>query len=73
MERKSIGIITGEAFIAYIILMIFVGLPLFVLELSLGQFGQTGIIQLWRAVPFFKGKSYGQIQFVNYIGDFHTR
>ncbi|XP_057366289.1 sodium-dependent noradrenaline transporter-like isoform X3 [Daphnia carinata] len=52
---------SGEAFIAYIILMVFVGLPLFVLELSLGQFGQTGVIQLWRAVPFFKGIGIAQV------------
>ncbi|XP_046438697.1 sodium-dependent noradrenaline transporter-like isoform X3 [Daphnia pulex] len=52
---------SGEAFIAYIILMVFVGLPLFVLELSLGQFGQTGVIKLWRAVPFFKGIGVAQM------------
>ena len=45
----------GEALIAYVILMTVVGLPLYVLELSLGQFGQTGIVKLWSAVPFFKG------------------
>lgn len=52
---------SGEAFIAYIILMVLVGLPLFVLELSLGQFGQTGVIQLWRAAPFFKGIGIAQM------------
>lgn len=52
------GLQTGEALIAYIILMTVVGLPLYVLELSLGQFGQSGIVQLWTAVPFFKGKVY---------------
>lgn len=35
--------------------MIIVGLPLYVLELSLGQFSQTGITKLWSAVPFFQG------------------
>ncbi len=54
----KLGLQTGEAFIAYIILMTVVGLPLYVLELSLGQFGQSGIVQLWRAVPFFKGEVY---------------
>ena len=46
----------AESLIAYIILMTIIGLPLFVLELSLGQFGRTGVIKLWRAVPLFKGK-----------------
>ena len=45
----------GESLIAYIILMAIVGLPLYVIELSLGQFGRTGIVQLWRAVPLLKG------------------
>lgn len=49
-------LLLGEALIAYVILMIVVGLPLYVLELSLGQFSQTGITKLWSAVPFFQGK-----------------
>ena len=55
IESSDYYWVVGEALIAYIILMVVVPLPLFVLELSLGQFGQTGVIKLWRAVPFFKG------------------
>ena len=45
----------GEALIAYVILMTVVGLPLFVMELALGQLAGSGIVKLWRAVPLLKG------------------
>lgn len=51
----------AESLIAYIILMTIIGLPLFVLELLLGQFGRTGVIKLWRAVPLFKGVGIAQL------------
>lgn len=45
----------GEALIAYVILMTVVGLPLFIMELGLGQFGRSGVIKLWLALPLLKG------------------
>jgi len=41
--------------IAYVILMTVVGLPLFVMELGLGQLARSGIVKVWRAAPIFKG------------------
>jgi len=36
-------------------MMIFAGMPLFFLELSVGQFAGTGIIHIWRLSPMFTG------------------
>jgi len=32
------------------------GLPLFFLEMAVGQFSSLGPISVWKAVPLFKGK-----------------
>ena len=50
-------LLKGEALIAYVILMTVVGLPLFVMELALGQLARSGIVKLWRAVPLLKGSA----------------
>ncbi|NP_001137203.1 bloated tubules [Tribolium castaneum] len=44
--------------LAYVILVILVGLPLLFLELGIGQLAQEGFIKSWRAVPFFRGIGY---------------
>lgn len=41
--------------IAYIILSLFIGLPLLFLEIGVGQIVQEGFTKTWRAVPFFRG------------------
>lgn len=43
-------------FVAYIILTLFIGLPLLILEIGLGQIVQEGFMKTWRAVPFFRGE-----------------
>ncbi|KAK9723416.1 Sodium:neurotransmitter symporter family [Popillia japonica] len=45
-------------FVAYIILTLFIGLPLLILEIGLGQIVQEGFMKTWRAVPFFRGVGY---------------
>lgn len=44
--------------VAYIILSLFIGLPLLFLELGLGQLAQEGFTKIWRAVPLFRGLGY---------------
>ncbi|KAF5288263.1 hypothetical protein FQA39_LY04031 [Lamprigera yunnana] len=44
--------------VAYIILSLFIGVPLLFLELGLGQLAQEGFIKIWRAVPLFRGLGY---------------
>lgn len=45
----------GAFFIPYIIMCIFGGIPIFFLELSLGQFMKAGGIACWDLVPLFRG------------------
>lgn len=41
----------------YFILLFIIGLPIVLLEVSLGQFLGQGSAHTWRASPVFKGKS----------------
>ncbi|XP_078542069.1 sodium- and chloride-dependent neutral and basic amino acid transporter B(0+)-like isoform X3 [Lissotriton helveticus] len=45
----------GAFLIPYLIMMIFTGLPLYLLESALGQFAGLGPVLVWRAAPFFQG------------------
>ncbi|KAL8582808.1 hypothetical protein ACOMHN_066824 [Nucella lapillus] len=48
----------GASFLfPYIIMLIIAGLPLFFLELALGQFASEGPITVWKVSPFFAGQS----------------
>jgi len=41
--------------VAYLVLLLVIGLPLVFLEIGLGQFCQQGSLQIYRAVPLLKG------------------
>jgi len=41
--------------IPYVIILVLAGLPLFFLELALGQFSSLGPISVWKLLPLFKG------------------
>jgi solute carrier family 6 amino acid transporter-like protein 5/7/9/14 len=46
-------------FIPYVIMLFFVGMPIFMLELSLGQFTSSGPLTCWGMAPAFKGIGVG--------------
>ncbi|XP_015683851.1 sodium-dependent serotonin transporter, partial [Protobothrops mucrosquamatus] len=51
----------GAFLIPYTIMAIFGGIPLFYMELALGQYHRHGCISIWRKVcPIFKGNSGGR-------------
>ncbi|ENN81344.1 hypothetical protein YQE_02255, partial [Dendroctonus ponderosae] len=46
----------GAFLIPYTLMLVFGAVPLFYMELILGQFNRQGPISLWRICPLFKGK-----------------
>jgi len=46
----------GAFLIPYAIMLVFVGIPLFYMELALGQFCSSGPLTCWQFAPIFKGK-----------------
>ncbi len=47
--------ISAVFFIPYVIMLFFVGMPIFFLELSLGQYTRAGPLTCWEMAPLFKG------------------
>ncbi|XP_061876296.1 LOW QUALITY PROTEIN: sodium-dependent proline transporter-like [Colius striatus] len=45
----------GVFLIPYFIMLLVMGLPLFLMELSLGQFGAAGPIAVWKCFPLLRG------------------
>ncbi|ODN00037.1 Sodium-dependent nutrient amino acid transporter 1 [Orchesella cincta] len=45
--------------IPYLIVLFFIGKPIYFLELSIGQFCSYGQVKCWEMSPFFKGVGYG--------------
>ncbi|XP_046631270.1 sodium-dependent nutrient amino acid transporter 1-like [Daphnia pulicaria] len=50
----------GAFLIPYLIVLVFIGRPLYFLEMILGQFSSSGSVKIWDCVPFAKGIGYGQ-------------
>ena len=47
---------SGAFLIPYVVMMVFGGLPLFYMELALGQFHRSGCLTLWKRIcPALKG------------------
>ena len=51
----------GAFLIPYLIVLLFIGRPLYLLELGLGQFCSGGCIKVWDLSPAFRGIGYGQV------------
>ncbi|XP_062917406.1 sodium- and chloride-dependent neutral and basic amino acid transporter B(0+)-like [Mobula hypostoma] len=45
----------GAFLIPYTVMMVFVGMPMFFLESSFGQFASLGPVAIWKAVPILQG------------------
>lgn len=51
-----IPLYTGAFLIPYVVMMVFGGVPLFYMELALGQYHRSGCLTLWKRIcPALKG------------------
>ena len=51
----------GAFLIPYLVVLIFIGKPLYFMEMALGQFSSYGSIKLWKVVPILKGSAFDTI------------
>ena len=47
---------SGAFLIPYAIMLTFVGIPCFMIELALGQYAGAGPLTVWTVSPLFQGK-----------------
>lgn len=51
----------GAFLLPYVILLIFVGKPLYYMETAMGQFSRTSSLHIWRCAPIMQGVGYAMI------------
>ncbi|KAM4700793.1 sodium-dependent serotonin transporter [Discoglossus pictus] len=63
----------GAFLIPYVIMAVFGGIPLFYMELALGQYHRNGCISIWRKIcPLFKGIGYAICMIALYIAFYYN-
>lgn len=51
---------TGAFLVPYLLFMVIAGMPLFYMELALGQFNREGAAGVWKICPVLKGNVQGR-------------
>uniref|UniRef100_A0A8C6TIK5 Transporter n=1 Tax=Neogobius melanostomus TaxID=47308 RepID=A0A8C6TIK5_9GOBI len=62
----------GAFLIPYILFLFIAGMPLFYMELALGQFNREGAATVWKICPVFKGVGYTVILIALYVGFYYN-
>lgn len=62
----------GAFLIPYTIMLLFVGLPLFLMELSFGQYASEGPITIWKISPLFQGIGYAMFLMTTLVGIYYN-
>ena len=60
-------VLTGAFLIPYMISAAVGGLPMFFLEVGIGQFMSEGGISVWKMCPLFSGKNFHKILYLEVI------
>uniref|UniRef100_A0AAR2K1G4 Transporter n=1 Tax=Pygocentrus nattereri TaxID=42514 RepID=A0AAR2K1G4_PYGNA len=62
----------GAFLIPYIMFLFIAGMPLFYMELALGQYNREGAATVWKICPVFKGVGYTVIIIALYVGFYYN-
>ncbi|XP_033631856.1 sodium- and chloride-dependent glycine transporter 2-like [Asterias rubens] len=62
----------GAFLIPYVIMMLVVGLPIFYLEMAMGQFSSLGCLSVWKCTPIAKGLGFGMITMTFFVATFYN-
>ncbi|XP_010855440.1 PREDICTED: sodium-dependent dopamine transporter [Bison bison bison] len=62
----------GAFLVPYLFFMVVAGVPLFYMELALGQFNREGAAGVWKICPILRGGGYTAILISLYIGFFYN-
>ena len=71
-SQFNISFILGAFLVPYLICVVLGGIPLFYLEVAVGQFMSSGGISAWRLCPIFQGKFHKRIRNISAIRPFKT-
>lgn len=56
MWSLRVSICAGAFLVPYLFFMVIAGMPLFYMELALGQYNREGAAGVWKICPIFKGR-----------------
>ena len=62
----------GAFLIPYILMLVLGAMPLFYMEVILGQFNRQGPISLWKICPIFKGVGYCAVFIAYYVSFYYN-
>lgn len=62
----------GAFLIPYSIMLMFVGIPLFFMELSFGQYASEGPVTIWKISPLFTGIGYAMFLMSGLVGVYYN-
>nr|XP_018670765.1 sodium- and chloride-dependent neutral and basic amino acid transporter B(0+) [Ciona intestinalis] len=62
----------GAFLIPYIIMLVFAGLPIFFMEVALGQFSSLGPTSVWKFNPMFKGVGVCMVVLSAFVGIYYN-
>ncbi|KAJ3597854.1 hypothetical protein NHX12_001370 [Muraenolepis orangiensis] len=64
--------VIGAFLVPYMFFMVIAGMPLFYMELALGQYNREGAAGVWKICPIFKGVGYTVILISLYVGFYYN-